>query len=95
MTSRLASDFASTAAGRSASHSTSVPRRGARDLARERGEGDDGIERRLRDRGSAVLRHVEEEVVRQPQRVEPGGFGRTCALDDTSTTAAATRPATE
>ena len=44
MTSRVASDLASTEAGRSASQSTSVPRRARVTIARERGERDDRVE---------------------------------------------------
>ena len=75
MRSRVASDFASTAAGRNASHSTSVPRRGARHVTGERGQGDDRIEDATTIGRPAVLGDVEEEVVRHPERVEPGALG--------------------
>ena len=67
--SSVASAFARTDAGRSASQNTSVPSRTPRHPARQRGERHDRIETRFAVGRSAVLGQVEEEVVRHPHGV--------------------------
>ena len=47
----------------------------------QRGERDDGVEDALPIGRTAVLGHVEEEVVRHPERVVPGAFGGDGELD--------------
>ena len=90
--SSVASAFASTDAGRSASQSTSVPSRTRWHLRRERGQGHDRVEHAVAVGRPAVLRDVEEQVVRQPERVVPGRLRGTRRTRPRSTTAAATRP---
>ena len=82
MRSRVASDFARIAAGRSASQSTRVPSRGPRDDTRQRGERNDRIEHAATCGGTAVLGEVEEQMVRHPEGVVPGAFGGPRILHD-------------
>ena len=56
--------------GRSASHITSVPEPDVGDVARERAERDERLVATEPVGRAAVLREVEEQVVRQPHRIE-------------------------
>ena len=74
ITSSDASALASTDAGRSASQNTSVPSRTRGRDPRQGAEGDDRLEAVGGLDRAAVLRDAEEEVVAQPQRVEPAAL---------------------
>ena len=83
MRSSVASALASTAAGRNASQSDERAEPRARLTAPASADSVTiGSKRAVAIGRAAVLRDVEEEVIRQPQRVEPERFGRRRVLDD-------------